>query len=58
LQGKDAVGAISLMFSGWVNPLVLLYWVLHSLKLGAGAARLAARFALLLATWVFLFKAR
>ena len=59
LQGKDAVGAISLMFSGWVNTLVLLYLVFcirsswARVRHGLAAAILLC----LLATWVFLFKA-
>jgi hypothetical protein len=59
LQGKDAVGAISLMFSGWVNPLVLLYLVFCIRSSWARVRHVLAAAILLclLATWVFLFKA-
>jgi hypothetical protein len=59
LQGKDAVGAISLILSGWVNPLLLLFLIFsiraNWVRTRRGLA--AAILVCLAATWVFLFKA-
>jgi hypothetical protein len=58
-QGKDAVGAICLILSGWVNPLVFFY-LLFSIWARFVVIRRVLAVAILIcfaATWVFLFKA-
>jgi hypothetical protein len=58
-QGKDAAGAICLILSGWVNPLVIFYlafsiWPRFVLIRRVLAVAILVCF---VATWVYLFKA-
>jgi hypothetical protein len=58
-QGKDVAGAISLILSGWVNPLVLLYLVFSIWKRFVRIRRSLALAILICiaATWYFLYQA-
>jgi hypothetical protein len=59
IQGKDVLGIVCLILSGWVNPLVVFYLVasiwrqLVTIRRVLGAAVLLC----LIASWVFLYKA-
>jgi len=58
-QGKDFLGSICLLLSGWVNPLLLFYLAFCIWPKLVGIRRGLA-FAILVcfaATWTFLFKA-
>jgi hypothetical protein len=59
IQGKDVLGIVCLILSGWVNPLVVLYLVfsIWSSLVRIHRALAAAILICLVATWVFLFKA-
>lgn len=58
-QGKDLAGALCLMLSGWVNPLVLIYLLLSLWSKLVRARRIVAVAILicLVAAWVFFAKA-
>ncbi len=59
LGGKDELGVICLILSGWVNPLVLLYLLFCIWRKFVRIRRVLAVAILICfaATWVFLFKA-
>jgi hypothetical protein len=59
LQGKDTVGIVCVILSGWVNPLVFFYLVF---SIWPGLVRIhrvlaTAILVCIAATWIFLFKA-
>lgn len=58
-QGKDVVGSVCLILSGWVNPLVLLYLVFSISRRFVLLRRILAVAILVCfaATWAFLAKA-
>jgi len=58
-QGKDAAGAICLILSGWINPLVLLYlpFCVWASFLRICRILAAAIMPCIAATWAFFFKA-
>jgi hypothetical protein len=59
MQGKDLLGAVCLILSGWVNPLVLLYLFFCIWRKFVRIRRVLAVAILVCfaATWVFLVKA-
>jgi hypothetical protein len=59
MQGQDAIGIVSLILSGWVNPLVFFYLVASIWRRLVTIRRVlaVAILACIIATWVFLFKA-
>jgi hypothetical protein len=58
-QGKELLGILCLILSGWVNPLVLLYLFLCIWRKLVWIRRVLAAAILIcfVASWVFLFKA-
>ncbi len=58
LQGKDVLGVICLILSGWVNPLMLLYLLFRIWRKFVRIRRVLAVAILVCfaATWVFFFK--
>jgi hypothetical protein len=59
-RDKDVIGAICLVLSGWVNPLVLIYLVCSAWKSLVRTRRVlaCAILACIGATWAFLAKAQ
>jgi hypothetical protein len=59
MQGKDILGMICLILSGWVNPLVLLYLFFCIWRKFVRTRRVLAVAILIcfVATWIFFVKA-
>ena len=57
--GSDALGSLTLVLSGWVNPLVVMYllFLLGARFVVARRVVAAAILVCLMATWIFLAKA-
>jgi hypothetical protein len=57
--GSDALGSLTLVLSGWVNPLVVMYllFLLSARFVVARRVVAAAILVCLIATWIFLAKA-